>query len=541
MDKTIAKSPNAGRDVPVSYKKGRTFDREQMAADQQIADTLINYFRGGDAFESTIQGWNPKVKSADADLNKYRPKMIARSRDIIRNDGYGQSILNTFCDNVIGRFFKLSPKINYRLLNRDFEWARQLSIDIKARWSAYAESYRYLPDINKQDDFRSLLKQCLNSYLVAGEALVLIRYRPGRYRLRLQLVEVDRLSTPPNLRNDKSVIDGVKLGRDGQPIGYYIRTSHESDEGRGEWRFIRRFDQRGRKQVIHVYDKERPDQRRGRGIFAPIIQAFKLLDNYSITEMERATAQAAFAAVITSSLPSHEAFTALGAAPSDEEGQTAIEQYMNCQLAMQEYGGIKINGAKVPHLTVGEKFELLKTDSPNTAYEQFVNEILRRLAAGSGASFEQVSKDFSKTTFASARTAMIEAFKRFLSIREDCPIKIANEVYALWLEEDLDFVSGYPDNTVIRFREYPEAWARASWIAGGKGEIDPLKQAQASEKNLANNRTTLEIECAELGLDVDEVLEQRQHEKEELRRRGLLPDQAAPEEIIEPELEDDNS
>jgi len=140
-----------------------------------------------------------------------------------------------------------------------------------------------------------------------------------------------------------------------------------------------------------------------------------------------------------------------------------------------------------------------------------------------GGSYEQISKDYSKTTYSSARTAMIEATKRFMSMRTACPQKLANEIYSLWLEEDLDIVSGYPDNTVARFSEYPAAWVMASWLAPGKGEIDPLKQSQASANNLRIARTTHSDEAAELGKDWDDVVQTLAYENGELERLGISP------------------
>lgn len=508
-------------DISVKRPKAGLLDLKQAA---QHKSEIQAYFRGGDSHDRTMSDWQPRLQSADLDLNKFRPKIVARSRDNIRNNGYAQSIMNTFVDNVVGSFFKLSPEINYRLLGMTFEESHELARDIKARWKAFADSSYYYADFYRQSTFAELLKQCLYSYLVSGECLILIRYQKGgRYRVKMQIIEADRLSTPDNKKNDKSIVDGVQLDRNGKPTGYWVRKQHQSESSKGEWQLINRVNGAGRKQVIHVYDQERPEQRRGRGLFAPVLQAFRLLDNYSVTEMERATAQASFAAVIKSKLPSFEAFNSIGGAPGDND-ESAMMSYMECQSAYKEsYGNkLKIGGVSIPHLTPDEELEMIRTDSPNSAYAQVTDQITRTIAAGTGASYEQVSKDFSKTTYASARTAMIEAHKRFMSIRASCPAKIASELYGLWLYEDLEFVSGYPDNKVPRFEDFPAAWIAAKWIAPGKGEIDPLKQANADEKNLSLNVTTLEEIAAGKGNDIDECIDQKAFENKRLKELGLL-------------------
>ena len=509
-------------------------------------DTPKAYFRAGDPHERTMQDWNPRLQSADKDLLPYRGKMTARARDLVRNNGYAQSIVYTYIDNVVGHFFKISPKPSYVLLGKDYAWSHEVRRNIKARFNAWADSIYYHPDYYRQSTFVQLLKQSLYNAVVDGEVLGVIRYvgGQGKYRLKLQLIEPERLSTPDNLRSDKSVIAGVKHDAKGRPIGYYICDKHPSETGPKKWQYIARTNNFGRKQVIHLYDKERPSQKRGRGIFAPIIQQFKLLDNYKITESERAIAQAMFAAVISSDLPSADAFTALGGELDEElDGLTPYEAYMGCLAEFKDTsGGLSINGSKIAHLATNESLDILRSDAPNTAYGQFTDANVRETAAGAGTSYEQVSKDYSRTTYSSARTAMIEAFKRFMSMREDFPIKLANEIYALWLEEDLELVSGYPDNTVPRFAEEPEAWTACKWITQGKGEIDPLKQAQASKQNLEILRTTHEHEAAEVGQDFDEILEQTAYEQERIKELNITAvDDTAPAPTEEPNEVEQNA
>ncbi len=510
----------------ITVKKAKNVDPERKRLMEKTiaakkSSMPQNYFRAGDSHERTMQGWNPRLQSADLDLNKFKNKMTARVRDLVRNNGYAQSVTNTYIDNSVGHFFKVSPQINYQLLGRDFKWAHDLSRNIKARFNSWAESSQYSPDFYRQNTFAELLKQAVYSTITTGECFALVRYQAGsRYRLKVQFIEPERVSTPKNRKNDKSIVDGIQLNKNGQVIGYWVQTTHPSASGTPEWRFIPRVNRRGRKQVIHIYDQERPEQRRGRSIFASIVQQFKLLDNYKITESERAIAQAMFAAVIQSDLPSTEAFAALGG--PDEDELTPYESFMyNLAEFDKATGGIKLNGSKIAHLATGEKLNIVKSEAPNSVYGTFTDAQLREIAAGSGPSYEQISRDFSKTSYASARTAMIESWKRFENFKSSCPAKLASEIYFLWLEEDLDFVSGYPDASVARFADFPEAWSKASWMSPGKGEIDPLKSSQAAENNLRTFRTTHTQEAADLGRDFDELLDQRAFEKNRMQDLGL--------------------
>jgi len=126
-------------------------------------------------------------------------------------------------------------------------------------------------------------------------------------------------------------------------------------------------------------------------------------------------------------------------------------------------------------------------------------------------------KDFSKTNYSSARAALLEAWRYFNSIRGWLQVHWCNPVFELWLEEAIDKgLVQAPDFEANRY-----AYTRSVWIGPGRGWVDPTKEAEAAEMRMANNLSTLERECAEQGLDWEEVLEQRAREKALLEELGL--------------------
>ena len=69
--------------------------------------------------------------------------------------------------------------------------------------------------------------------------------------------------------------------------------------------------------------------------------------------------------------------------------------------------------------------------------------------------------------------------------------------------------------------EAPAAWLRARWLGPPRGYIDPVKEAQAAQIRIDTMMSTLERECAEQGLDVEEVLDQLAWEQDEISARKL--------------------
>ena len=68
-----------------------------------------------------------------------------------------------------------------------------------------------------------------------------------------------------------------------------------------------------------------------------------------------------------------------------------------------------------------------------------------------------------------------------------------------------------------------EAYGRCTWIGASRGQIDEKKETEAAQLRMNMNITTLEKECAALGLDWREVLQQRAREKKMEDELGLTP------------------
>ena len=65
------------------------------------------------------------------------------------------------------------------------------------------------------------------------------------------------------------------------------------------------------------------------------------------------------------------------------------------------------------------------------------------------------------------------------------------------------------------------AYQRARFIFGGRGWVDPVKEANAAQIRMACGLSTLEKECAEQGEDYEEILDQQAIEFAMREERGL--------------------
>jgi lambda family phage portal protein len=469
---------------------------------------------GASTRRKQLHNWMPMRLPADADLIPDLPALVARARDLSRNNGVAAAGLQTLQDNVAGTGLRLAAMPDYRALGKTAQWAEDWSRTVESLWKAWAESTA--PDAARELNFASITQLVLRSGVENGEALVLPLWVPRMdtpFRTCLQLVESDRLSTPFNKAGLYSnVIGGIEKDPMGQPVAYYIRNAPSWNETLWalnfmyDWNWERVPAQTpfGRKRVLHVHQKERIGQSRGRPILAPIIEQFRMLDSYQRTELQSAIVNALVAGVIETPVDASTLLESVGGNPAG-------------YLAMKNEYRVELEGGTVMPLFPGDKFTSFAPSRPSGQFPAFVESISRQIGTAMGLPYELALKDFSKTNYSSARAALLEAWRFFTVRRQWLATYFAAPVYELWLEEavDLGLVEA-PD-----FYENRRFYSRSKWIGMGRGYIDPTKEAEAAQLRMEISVSTLEQECAEQGLDWNEVLEQRRQELDRMTELGL--------------------
>ena len=189
------------------------------------------------------------------------------------------------------------------------------------------------------------------------------------------------------------------------------------------------------------------------------------------------------------------------------------DDYLNAKKDWQ----VKLEGGSIIPIFPGDKVAPFTPSRPNSAYGAFVENLLRHIGTGLNIPYELLLKDFSKTNYSSARSALLEAWRYFNGRRQWLSTYWATPVYELWLEEAVN--KGLVD--APDFYENRYVYTRCKWIGPGRGWVDPVKEAQACQIRMDIGLSTLEAECAGQGLDWEEVLEQRAWEKAKLAELGL--------------------
>lgn len=479
-------------------------------------DVMASSHAGAATNDPAMMSWQPFAGSADADLLPDLGMLVPRSRDLMRNNGLAAGGQQTLKDNIIGSVLRLSAMPDYRLLGWTRERAREWGNAVEAEFRTFADSTEC--DAGASLNLLGLTLQALGGSMMNGEALALPLWLPRRdqrWSTKLMMLEADRLDSPPGMENKPNMRGGVEIDAYGAPQAYWIRRGHPGDVIGYNWLSgnanifdrIPAYMQWGRRRVIHLHDKERTGQSRGKPILAAVMREFHMAGKYATTELQAAVANSMIAAFLESDLDPESAASLFGDSPRSA-WETSVGQARGIR---------QMQGAAVIPLPAGAKLSSFTPGRPNSAFDAFMVATLRHIAAGMNIPYELLLKDFSRTNYSSARAAMLEAWRYFHGRRRWIMDYWLRPIYELWLEEAINAGRVQaPD-----FYQNRYAYTRCRFIFSGRGWVDPVKEATAAQIRMDAGLSTMESECAEQGLDWEEVLEQRAYERKRMSELGL--------------------
>jgi lambda family phage portal protein len=512
-------------------------------------DLAMGPFEAADRLDSSIALWSSPLKSIDAEILPEKPVIDGRARDMLRNDAYIQGGSNLHKDNIVGSHYLLNSRPSSKVVLGavDDVWEDEFQSEVEEKWELYSDSSDNWIDATRSNNFTQLVRLGVGVHFAAGEMLSTVEYIKddgSPFNTAIQFVDLDRLSTSPLSRNDADVREGIRFNKRGAPVAYQIRTQHPSDYGPmfgtlgyqlPQWKEVALRKPWGRLQVIHLFETLRPDQSRGLTDLVTALKATKIGHTWRDLNVQHAVTQAMYAAAITSELPSEQVFSALGGgALTADKTQELVTNYATGYLSsVAQYAGtnrgLQIDGVKIPHLYPGTKLELLSPGKSGLQPE-FESSLLRYIAASMGVSYEQLSRDYTKTNYSSARAAMNETWKFMQARKKMIADKFATICYRLWLEEAINKneISAIPKRragilyTNDRLNLKFDAISKCDWIGASRGQIDEYKETQAAVLRITSGLSTAEDELARLGKDWRKVYRQLKREMALRETLGLM-------------------
>lgn len=468
-------------------------------------------YKGGRRDRRPTRNWRPAESSADAAILPDLPDLRARSRDLARNNPLATGAVATVVTNVVGDGIKLKSLVDRKFLNLDDETADAWQDAAEREWLHFCSTADF-SGVQALEEMQSLV---FRSSLESGDAVIVRRYRKGAgdlYGTKLQVIEADRLSNPGLMPDDETITAGVEVAA-GVPVAYHLADKHPGNARRmpaSAWSRVPARTDSGKRAVLHLFDRMRPEQTRGVPYLAPVIEHLKQLGNYSDAEVSAAVVSAMFTIAVETP------------APVDDDGNPIIGE-RDTTLNDNE---VKIGNAATIELDPGEKVTTINPTRPNANFDPFVLAFARQVGAALEIGHELLVKHFT-SSYSASRAALEMAWQFFSKRRAWLSRNFLQEVYGWMIEEAIATgrlqAPGFFEDPLIA-----AAYLGADWIGPRRPTLDPKKESDADKQDVELGVKTLDQVCMErTGGDIESKTLQRAREKQ-MRDAAGLKDAAAP-------------
>lgn len=453
----------------------------------------------------------PKNQSANTELAGPSGADAARAiaRQLVRDNAYAWSALESIVSETIGTGFGVQSMLETNT-GQDEEDTNENRDRIWRRWAKAC-------DINGQLTFDEIQALAFREMVEAGECLIRFRSVPKIYRgvmrpvpLALELIQADRLASDNDTyaigRNQEGtrITRGVEMDEDGTVIAYHIYPSHPTEPNV----FSKTSERILASEILHLFRKDRIGQTRGVTWYAPIIGWLRDMGFYLENELQASAVASCFVAAIKTETPID-----IGNPPSTETDATNSDSDGNRYDHLQP--------GLIMHLNPNESMEFGNPGRPNAAAEPWIRLMLRGIAAGTGTSYESVSKDFSNTSYSSSRTSKLENRPRYRRWQNHWKSHLCEPIWERFcFAAALAGLEEFPTATeLLDDLEYyaPVEFAPPVW------EWVDIKAEQESSENAINAlQSTLKDELGPRGKNWRHTLYQASKEKALKEKLGLV-------------------
>ena len=451
-------------------------------------------------------GWTYGGGSAKEDIQENLSTLHQRCRDLYMGVPLATGALKTCRTNVVGSGLKLKSQVDYEVLGMTEEAARELESLIEREFALWADSPAC--DLERLDNFYELQQLAFLNWLMSGDVIATLPITTRvnmPYDLRICLIEADRLSNP-NGKVDPHIVGGVETNDAGEVVAYHISKHHplSYDFTETGWTRVEAWGEKtGRRNVIHIMNRERIGQRRGVPFLAPVIEALKQLGRYTEAELVAAVVSGLFAIFIEKESASSDG--SFGEVVSPEN-----------QVDADDENSIELAPGLIMDLNEGEKAHDVNPGRPNTAFDGFVVAICRQIGAALEIPYELLVKNFN-ASYSASRGALLEAWKMFKMYRTWLANDFCQPIYEEWFAEAVAKgripAPGFFSDPIRR-----KAFTGAEWNGPAQGLLNPVQEVTAAEKRVQNGFSTRGREAMEMnGSDYDRNIAQLKREEKALR------------------------
>jgi lambda family phage portal protein len=367
--------------------------------------------------------------------------------------------------NVVGRGIRLNAEI----VGDPPESKESLKISDAQAEAANTASEKNFKIWNRQADKRLMLpfygsggiQGIVEHALIRdNECLVVGRTSARLDRLIpycLEVLEADRLQTPPGEISNPEVENGMHFDFEGVPKSYYVLKEHPGSTISGlrddDFEEIPAYNDNGTKKVMFLFNPIRPEQTRAFSLMASALKDVQDADRYMDAEKLAALEDACLVGTITT---------------EDSEGWDGDNVDGKKYDRMHEF-----SPNEVKYLSPGEKLEMHRPERPGKNFESFIEQIWSGPANSLDIPPEVFLQKWKGMNYSNARTVLLQFYA---TCRERQEFLINNLNRPVYENVFSAFVAKGKVSAPI-FYSRKDDWLEHSWIAPGWQWVDPKKEA----------------------------------------------------------------
>jgi lambda family phage portal protein len=437
-----------------------------------------------------------------------------RSRWLTYNNPHAQSALSTLINYVIGTGMMPQPTVRQIIQTTVNGRKRNEAVEMD-NWNDYMEDLFSLwadnMDMNCTESdpgtFQAQQAMVLRRWFEDGECFIRTRAVKSWdvVPFASEILLPEWLDESITSYNGHDVCMGIEIDKFGRKLAYHFISA----DGDGTLTASRKTVRVPASDMIHVYVRHQPRQLRGVPPMTAPMERFFHLDEYSDYELIGAKIAACFGAFITTPPGDAGDVTTLG-------NQTQVTDADGNVVTTVEPGII----AKLPP---GYGVSFAQPQKPGATYGMFTEDHKRSIAAGIefGLSYEAMTRDTSKSSFAGGRLSQLMDFQTFRSMQTFIGSQYVKTMYRRCL--DAAVASGAVEAPGY-FLPAPgkHFWRRMEILTSGwPWGINPLQEVNASRESMKAGITTLADECSYLGRSWKQQVRLKHKIDEECRRLNV--------------------
>jgi lambda family phage portal protein len=464
--------------------------------------------------DRNTEDWNPGTIGPNRLHQLHGRTTRERVRNLELNNPFAVSGINAFVRNVVGT--GITPKARFADPELRSQWEDEFE-----DWAGVVPGSTFECDLEGRRTLYELQAQILREVLVGGGCLVHFVERPigpqRRHPVALELIpeeriaeEQDTYALPANRLGSPTnrVVRGVEIDAvTGAHVAYWVKPTAVNDVTPETLAPVRIPADRCRYVTLLTLT----NQVRGFSVLAPVVLWLHALGVYVDNEMVASKLKSAWAYFVKTNdenVANIDSFAEdPGAALTDTAGN-AIE---------------RVSPGAIMRGRPGDEISAVGPNVPQADSVPWLTLIQQSIAMGLDLSEIELTRDYSRVNFSSARAAANRDRKTYRYLQQWLVNHLLNEVWFRFVRGAVGVgLTGFP--TASEFLRDRRQWLRMTWRCPGWATVNPVDDAQAQRIQLQDGTLTREQVVAERGDDWEEVAAQWELENAQLGFAGEPPD-----------------